>query len=148
MQTSDYINAILVPRDGQVPVDIDILASQGIFHVVCSPFSYILLVELHLIVPLPVCLSWKFLKFSWLCSFVDLTIIILYTVLGRLYYCTIIYLFFGKISSQVPVDSIHDRNVGLIFDPKSLIKALTDLICETATVAVKHPEAPISTSEV
>jgi hypothetical protein len=45
-----------------------------------------------------------------------------------------------KKSSQVSVDSIHDRNVGVIFDPKSLIKALTDLICETASLTVKHPE--------
>jgi hypothetical protein len=40
-QPSDYINAILVPRDGQIPVDTDVLASQGIFHVVCSPLSYV-----------------------------------------------------------------------------------------------------------
>ncbi|KAJ4749551.1 maternal effect embryo arrest 18 [Rhynchospora pubera] len=76
---SDYINAILVPRDGQVTVDTDILASQGISHV-------------------------------------------------------------------VSVDSIRDPKAGVIFDPKSLIKALTDFICKIASVPVKHPEALMSSS--
>ncbi|KAK1302924.1 hypothetical protein QJS10_CPB12g01078 [Acorus calamus] len=31
---SEYINALLVPRDGQIPVDVQCLAAQGIFHVV------------------------------------------------------------------------------------------------------------------
>jgi hypothetical protein len=55
---------------------------------------------------------------------------------------------FDKISSQVSVDSIQDQNVGVIFDLKSLIKVLTDLICETASIPVKHPGALTSTSEV
>ncbi|KAJ3670889.1 hypothetical protein LUZ60_008315 [Juncus effusus] len=74
---SDYINAILVPKGGQIPVDIDSLESQGIFHVVC-------------------------------------------------------------------VDSIHDSKVGVIFDPKSLIKTLTDLICN---VSINQPKVLINNSE-
>jgi hypothetical protein len=34
VQTNDYVNAILVPEGGQVPLDIENLAAQGIFHVV------------------------------------------------------------------------------------------------------------------
>nr|CAD1824017.1 unnamed protein product [Ananas comosus var. bracteatus] len=60
---SDYINALLVPRDGLVPVDIECLAAQGIFR-------------------------------------------------------------------AVNVDSVRDPEVGIIFDPKSLINVLTNLICE------------------
>ncbi|KAL6842792.1 hypothetical protein ACP4OV_027636 [Aristida adscensionis] len=59
----DYVNAILVPEGGQVPLDVENLASQGIFHV-------------------------------------------------------------------VTVASIHDPKVGVIFDPRSLIQALTSLIFE------------------
>ncbi|XP_077252199.1 maternal effect embryo arrest 18 [Tasmannia lanceolata] len=59
----EYINALLVPREGQIPVDIQCLAAQGIFHV-------------------------------------------------------------------ITVDSIHDPRAGVIFDPKSLIQALADLIAE------------------
>ncbi|KAF6176099.1 hypothetical protein GIB67_000193 [Kingdonia uniflora] len=33
---NQYINALVVPRDGQIPVDIQCLAAQGIFHVVCT----------------------------------------------------------------------------------------------------------------
>ncbi|KAF8413767.1 hypothetical protein HHK36_001760 [Tetracentron sinense] len=58
-----YINALLVPRDGQILVDAQCLAAQGIFHV-------------------------------------------------------------------ITVDSMHDPKVGIIFDPKSLIQALADLISE------------------
>lgn len=64
------------------------------------------------------------------------------------WYTALKFICFGTISSQVSVDSIHDCNAGVIFDPKSLIKALTDLICETASAPVKHPETLISTSEV
>ncbi|XP_020106278.1 uncharacterized protein YNL011C [Ananas comosus] len=60
---SDYINALLVPRDGRVPVDIECLAAQGIFR-------------------------------------------------------------------AVNVDSLRDPKVGIIFDPKSLINVLTNLVCE------------------
>lgn len=34
VQASDYINALLVPRDGQILTDVQCLATQGIFHVV------------------------------------------------------------------------------------------------------------------
>ena len=34
VQPSDYINALLVPRDGQITVDAENLAAQGIFEVV------------------------------------------------------------------------------------------------------------------
>ena len=30
------MNAILVPEGGQIPLDVENLASKGIFHVVCS----------------------------------------------------------------------------------------------------------------
>ena len=36
MQPKDYVNAILVPEGGQIPLDVENLASKGIFHVVCS----------------------------------------------------------------------------------------------------------------
>ncbi|RZC69025.1 hypothetical protein C5167_032146 [Papaver somniferum] len=60
---SQYVNALLVPKDGQIPVDVQSLSKQGIFHV-------------------------------------------------------------------VTVDSILDPRVGIIFNPKSLIQALADLIAE------------------
>lgn len=60
---SDYINALLVPRGGQIPVDVQSLAAQRIFHV-------------------------------------------------------------------ITVDSIHDSKDRAVFDPKSLIQALTDLTHE------------------
>ncbi|KAG5517025.1 hypothetical protein RHGRI_037690 [Rhododendron griersonianum] len=31
---SQYINTLLVPKDGRIPVDVDCLAAQGIFHVI------------------------------------------------------------------------------------------------------------------
>jgi hypothetical protein len=34
VQPSDYVNAILVTEGGQVPLDIENLSAQGIFHVV------------------------------------------------------------------------------------------------------------------
>jgi hypothetical protein len=34
VQPNDYVNAILVPEGGQVPLDVENLAAQGIFHVV------------------------------------------------------------------------------------------------------------------
>ncbi|KAL6206686.1 hypothetical protein ACLB2K_023933 [Fragaria x ananassa] len=58
---SHYINTLLVPRDGEIPVDIQCLADQGVFEVIA-------------------------------------------------------------------VDSVHDPKVGVVFDPKSLIQALDDLI--------------------
>ncbi|XP_061362030.1 uncharacterized protein YNL011C [Gastrolobium bilobum] len=58
---SQYINALLVPRNSEIPVDVDCLAAQGIFDVIV-------------------------------------------------------------------VDSLRDPKVGIIYDPKSLIKALADLI--------------------
>lgn len=33
-QPSQYINTLLVPKDGRIPVDVDCLAAQGIFHVI------------------------------------------------------------------------------------------------------------------
>ncbi|XP_052201450.1 uncharacterized protein YNL011C [Diospyros lotus] len=67
---NQYINTILVPKDGQIPVDVECLATQGIFHV-------------------------------------------------------------------ITVDSMHDPKVGVIFDPKSLIHTLANLIREcTSTDAV------------
>jgi hypothetical protein len=33
-QPNDYLNAILVPAGGQIPLDVENLASQGIFQVV------------------------------------------------------------------------------------------------------------------
>ncbi|CAD6237869.1 unnamed protein product [Miscanthus lutarioriparius] len=63
IQPNDYVNAILVPEGGQVPLDIANLAAQGIFNV-------------------------------------------------------------------VTVKSIHDPKVGVIFDARSLIHALTILISE------------------
>ncbi|XP_020238697.1 uncharacterized protein YNL011C isoform X2 [Cajanus cajan] len=58
---SHYINTLLVPRDGEIPVDIDCLAAQGIFDVIV-------------------------------------------------------------------VDSLRDPKVGIIYDPRSLIRSLADLI--------------------
>ncbi|XP_008791393.3 uncharacterized protein YNL011C isoform X2 [Phoenix dactylifera] len=71
---SDYINALLVPRDGQVAVDVHCLADQGIFHVAI-------------------------------------------------------------------VDSVHIPKVGTIFDPKCLIKALTDLIGAYKDDSMLHSKA-------
>ncbi|KAM3251366.1 hypothetical protein P3L10_005436 [Capsicum annuum] len=58
-----YINTLLVPKNGQIPEDIEILASQGIF-------------------------------------------------------------------SVVTVDSIHDTKMGVLFDPNSLIQALSNLLTD------------------
>ncbi|XP_039848221.1 uncharacterized protein YNL011C-like [Panicum virgatum] len=69
---SDYVNAILVPEGGQVPLDIENLAAQGIFHV-------------------------------------------------------------------VTVESVHDPKVGVIFDPRSLIQALTSLISEEMDAHLSEP---------
>lgn len=69
--TNDYVNAILVPEGGQVPLDIENLAAQGIFHV-------------------------------------------------------------------VTVKSIHDPKVGVIFDARSLIQALTILISEHMDMCVSE----------
>lgn len=35
MQPSQYINTILVPKGGEIPIDFQRLAAQGIFNVVC-----------------------------------------------------------------------------------------------------------------
>ena len=59
-----YLNTLLVPKNGQIHVDIERLASQGIFNV-------------------------------------------------------------------VTVDSIHDPKMGVLFDPKSLIQALSNLLTDT-----------------
>lgn len=40
LQPSQYINTVFVPKDGQIPVDIDFLSSQGIVNVVCVFFGY------------------------------------------------------------------------------------------------------------
>jgi len=69
---SNYVNAILVPEGGQVPLDIENLAAQGIFHV-------------------------------------------------------------------VTVESVHDPKVGVIFDPRSLIQALTSLISEEMDTHLSEP---------
>ena len=36
MQPNDYVNAILVLEGGQVPLDVENLAAQGIFHVLST----------------------------------------------------------------------------------------------------------------
>ncbi|KAL2494890.1 maternal effect embryo arrest 18 [Forsythia ovata] len=67
---NEYINTIFVPKGGQIPVDVDCLAAQGIFHV-------------------------------------------------------------------ITVDSVHDSKGGILFDPKSLIQALANLLtgCKRKNVA-------------
>ncbi|KAK8949366.1 hypothetical protein KSP39_PZI005593 [Platanthera zijinensis] len=72
--TSDYINALLVPKDGKVPVDVKCLAAQGIVNV-------------------------------------------------------------------ITVNSINDPKVGIIFEPRSLIKALIDLICHSGDFTVEEATA-------
>ncbi|KAJ6830710.1 uncharacterized protein M6B38_351105 [Iris pallida] len=74
--SSDYINALLVPKDGEIPIDIERLAAKGIFHV-------------------------------------------------------------------VTVDSINDPKVGIIFDPRSLIGALTSLILEIRNSCIMDSSASI-----
>ncbi|CAO2183338.1 unnamed protein product [Urochloa humidicola] len=69
---NDYVNAILVPEGGQVPLDVENLAAQGIFHV-------------------------------------------------------------------VTVESVHDPKAGIIFDPCSLIQALTSLISEEMNMQLSEP---------
>ncbi|KAF9672437.1 hypothetical protein SADUNF_Sadunf11G0041600 [Salix dunnii] len=39
---NQYINTLLVPKDGQIPIDVQCLASQGIFDVVCVLISLLL----------------------------------------------------------------------------------------------------------
>lgn len=41
MQPSKYINTLLVPRNSTVSVDVECLAAQGIFDVVCLPNMFI-----------------------------------------------------------------------------------------------------------
>lgn len=67
---NEYINTIFVPKGCQIPVDVDCLAAQGIFH-------------------------------------------------------------------MVTVDSVHDLKGGILFDPKSLIQALANLLtgCERTNVS-------------
>ncbi|KAM0845069.1 hypothetical protein ACQ4PT_056628 [Festuca glaucescens] len=69
----DYVNAILVPEGGQIPLDVEILASKGIFHV-------------------------------------------------------------------ITVQSVRDAKVGVIFDPQSLIQALTGLILEHMGAGLFEPD--------
>ncbi|KAM0946036.1 putative 2-phospho-L-lactate transferase CofD, CofD-like domain superfamily [Dioscorea sansibarensis] len=71
---SDYINALLVPRDGQITVDAENLAAQGIFEV-------------------------------------------------------------------VTVDSVQEPKVGRVFNPRSLIKALTDLMHKHSGFRQTYSEA-------
>ncbi|KAJ4703631.1 Maternal effect embryo arrest 18 [Melia azedarach] len=71
---SQYINTLLVPKDGEIPLDIQHLASQGIFDV-------------------------------------------------------------------ITVDSTHDPKVGIIFDPKSLIQAIADLVGRYMRKTVRGPPA-------
>nr|XP_023908002.1 uncharacterized protein YNL011C [Quercus suber] len=68
---SQYINTLLVPKDGEIPVDVQCLAAQGIFDV-------------------------------------------------------------------INVDSIHDPKVGVIFDPKSLIQSLADVVATHMSTNVKE----------
>lgn len=42
MQPSQYINTLLVPRNSKISVDVDCLAAQGIFDVVCLPNMFIM----------------------------------------------------------------------------------------------------------
>jgi hypothetical protein len=35
VQPSQYVNTLLVPKDGEISVDVQKLAAQGIFDVVC-----------------------------------------------------------------------------------------------------------------
>lgn len=69
----DYVNAILVPEGGQIPLDVENLASKGIFHV-------------------------------------------------------------------LTVKSVRDTKVGVIFDPQSLIQALTGLISEHMDARLAEPD--------
>ncbi|XP_037405883.1 gluconeogenesis factor-like isoform X3 [Triticum dicoccoides] len=69
----DYVNAILVPEGGQIPLDVENLASKGIFHV-------------------------------------------------------------------LTVKSVRDTKVGVIFDPQSLIQALTGLISEHMDACLAEPD--------
>ncbi|KAJ4827929.1 hypothetical protein Tsubulata_032089 [Turnera subulata] len=38
VQPSQYVNTLLVPKDGEIPIDVQRLASQGVHDVVCMPF--------------------------------------------------------------------------------------------------------------
>ena len=40
VQPSQYINTLLVPKDGEIPVDDQCLAAQGIFDVVCACYCF------------------------------------------------------------------------------------------------------------
>jgi hypothetical protein len=42
MQPNQYINTLLVPKDGQIPIDVQCLTSQGIFDVVSVLISLLL----------------------------------------------------------------------------------------------------------
>lgn len=44
VQPKDYVNAILVPEGGQVPLDVKILVAQGIFHVVGISVLFVMMV--------------------------------------------------------------------------------------------------------
>lgn len=96
MQPSQYINTILVPKDGEIPLDIQKLASQGIFDVV-----FILVIILIGIQHFE-----YIVHFAW----------------KQLFYLGI------NVFLQIVVDSGRDPKVGVIFDPKSLIQAIADLL--------------------
>ncbi|KAK3206939.1 hypothetical protein Dsin_020985 [Dipteronia sinensis] len=98
---SQYINTLLVPKEGEIPLDIQCLASQGIFDVVCmlTVMDRINIRQVHFLFPFD---KNKLLHMS-----------------SRINNQTIL---------QVTVDSIHDPKVGIIFDPQSLIQAIADLV--------------------
>jgi hypothetical protein len=47
-QPNDYLNAILVPAGGQIPLDVENLASQGIFQVVRISVPLTVVLDLNL----------------------------------------------------------------------------------------------------
>jgi len=46
---------------------------------------------------------------------------------------------YGQSILQVTVESVHDPKVGAIFDPRSLIQALTSLISEEMNLRFPEP---------
>lgn len=48
---------------------------------------------------------------------------------------------------QVYVDSVRDPKVGIVFEPRSLIKALTDLIHERRDNSASHAVVLMDNSE-
>lgn len=105
MQPSQYINTILVPEDGEIPLDIQCLASQGIFDVV---FMIVVI--------------------SLISNFFSLLVDAF-----RALFITKCFLL------QITVHSICDPKVGIIFDPKSLIQAIADLLGRHMKTTVREP---------